>query len=174
MKSAGIVVALFLGVGLVHAQNDDEAQERAEAAKKAPALSEAMKEATVSLVGALKTSESQGRPISGKFEIEAGKLQLSIYTMKDGKFFEVIVDHKTGKIAKTEVITEKEDLEEAKEQAEAMAKTKRSLSDFVAQVEKANAGYKAVEVTPEIEGGAVRAEVELLKGSESKQVEEKL
>lgn len=38
-------------------------------------------------------SESEGQPISGKFEVEDGKLQLAVYTAKDGKFFEVIVDH---------------------------------------------------------------------------------
>jgi hypothetical protein len=47
----------------------------------------------------LRASEAQGTPISGKFEIKDRKLQLSLYTMKDDKFFEVIVDHKTGKVA---------------------------------------------------------------------------
>ena len=55
-----------------------------------------------------------------------------------------------------------------------MAKTKRTLRDVLAKAEKANPGYKAVSVTAEIEGGNAQADVTLLKGAESKQVEEKL
>ena len=80
-----------------------------------------------SLEKGLSASETQGKPISGKFEVEDGKLQLSVYTMKGDKFSEVIVDHKTGKVAKTEAITGGDDLTAAKAQSEAMAKTKLSL-----------------------------------------------
>ena len=66
-------------------------------------LAEALESVKVSLDDGLRASEAQGTPISGKFEIEDGKLQLSVYTMKDDKFFEVIVDHKTGKVLKTEL-----------------------------------------------------------------------
>lgn len=47
--------------------------------------------------------------------------------MKGNGFSEVIVDHKTGKVAKAEPITGGEDLTAAKAQSEAMAKAKRSL-----------------------------------------------
>jgi Peptidase propeptide and YPEB domain len=164
MKSAGIALALLLATVPVYAQ-EDEAQEKAEAAdaaRNAPALA------------AMKASEKEGTPISGKFEVEDGKLQLSVYTMKGGKFFEVIVDHKTGKVVKTEPISGGEDLDAAKAQAGAMAKSKRSLSDVVSGAEKVNPGYRAVSVTPEVENGAAQADVALLKGTESKQVEEKL
>src|SRR5437899_10659649 len=53
-------------------------------------LAEALESIKVSLDDGLRASEAQGTPISGKFEIEDGKLQLSVYTMKDDKFFEVI------------------------------------------------------------------------------------
>jgi hypothetical protein len=56
-----------------------------------------------------------------------GKLELSVYTMKDDKFSEVIVDHNTGKVAKTEAITSGDDLKNDKLQKDAMAKTKVSL-----------------------------------------------
>ena len=46
--------------------------------------------------------------------------------MKGDKFSEVIVDHKTGKVAKAEPITGADDLSAAKAQGEAMAKAKRS------------------------------------------------
>ena len=172
MKAAAIALVLLLGSVAVYAQ-DDEAEERSEAAKNGPALAAALKEAKVSLAAALKTAEQQGKPISGKFELEEGKLQLSIYTMKEGKYFEVMVDYKSGKIAKTEPITEGQDLAEAKEQAEAMAKAKRSLTDVVTQTEKANAGSRVIGISPEIEDGVVQADVELLKGTEAKEVEVK-
>jgi hypothetical protein len=55
-------------------------------------LANVMSKAKVSLRQGLTTSEREGQPISGKFEVEDGKLQLSVYTEKQGKFFEVIVD----------------------------------------------------------------------------------
>jgi hypothetical protein len=176
MRSAFIAVAVLLGATTT-ARGEDEAHEKAEtaeAAKNAPALAAAMKDAKVSLANGLKASETAGKPISGKFELEDGKLQLSVYTAKSDKFFEVIVDPKTGKVAKTEPIAEGDDLAAAKKQAEAMGKTKRSLGEVVAKAEKANAGYKAVSVAPEIENGVAHAEVGLLKGTESKQVDEKI
>jgi len=56
--------------------------------------------AKVSLQQGLTTGEQEGQPISGKFEIDRGKFQLSVYTAKDGKFSEVLVDYSTGQIAK--------------------------------------------------------------------------
>jgi hypothetical protein len=88
--------------------------------------------------------------------------------------FEVIVDHKTGKVVKSEAITGGDDLAAAKKQAAAMAKTKRSLHDVVSKAEKANAGFKAVSVEAEIDGGVAQADVNLMKGTEAKRVEDKL
>ena len=173
MKLARIALVALLFVGTVHAQ-EDEAGEKAEAAKSIPAVAAAMNEATVSLAAGLSASEAQGTPISGKFELEDGKLQLSIYTMKGGKFYEVVVDHKTGKIATTEAITGGEDLAAARHQAEAIAKSKHSLREAVAEAEQANAGYKAISVEAEIEDGEVQADLLLLRGAQPKYVEEKL
>ena len=57
-------------------------------------LANALSAAKVSLQQGLVASEAEGQPTSGKFEVEGGKLQLSIYVAKEGKFFEVIVDRK--------------------------------------------------------------------------------
>jgi hypothetical protein len=57
----------------------------------------------VSLDQGLKASEGEGKPISAKFELEHGALQLSVHTMKGDKFSEVVVDHKAGSIKKAEV-----------------------------------------------------------------------
>jgi hypothetical protein len=55
-----------------------------------------------------------------------------------------------------------------------MAKTKSSLRDVATKAEKANAGFKAASVEPEIEDGAAQADINLLKGAEAKHVENKL
>ena len=172
--SIAIVILMCIGASCATKREAHEKEEAAEAAKNAPALAVALKEARVSLVSALEASEKEGTPISGKFELEDGKLQLSVYTMKGGKFFEVVVDHHSGQIAKTEAITGGEDLEAAKEQAQAMAKTKSSLREVVREAEQANPGYQAVSVAPEIERGAAEADVVLLKGTASKRFEKKL
>ena len=115
-----------------------------------------------------RASESQGKPISGKFEVEDGKLQLSVYTMKGDKFSEVIVDHKTGKVAKTEAITGGDDLTAAKAQSAAMAKAKLSLRTATENAVKANKGFVAVSVTPSLKDGHPVAEVTLAKGKSSR------
>ena len=156
----------LLGAQLSWAQKSND-KEHAELAK-------ALKDAKVSLEKGLSASESQGKPISGKFEIEDGKLQLSVYTMKGDKFSEVIVDHKTGKIAKAEAITGGDDLTAAKAQSGAMAKAKLSLSGATEKAVKANNGYRAVSVTPSLKDGHPVAEVTLVKGAEFKTASEKL
>src|SRR6201993_1035036 len=76
------------------------------------ALAAAMKNATATLQGGLRASEAQGTPISAKFEIEDGKLQLSVYTMRSNDFMEVVADPNTGAIAKAEKITDADALNE--------------------------------------------------------------
>src|SRR5260370_12425015 len=113
------IVASLLGVPTGWAQQSDD-KEHAELAK-------ALKDAKISLQRGLSASTKEGTPISAKYEMEEGKLQLSVYTMKGDKFSEVIVDHKTGKAAKAEPITHDADLTAAKAQGEAMAKANGSL-----------------------------------------------
>jgi hypothetical protein len=138
------------------------------------ALAAAMKNATATLQGGLKASEPQGTPISAKFEIEDGKLQLSVYTMKGNDFMEVVVDPNTGVIAKTEKITDAGDLKEATEQKAAMAKAKVPLLSAIETAVNANAGSRAVSIVPELKNGQATAEVTLLQGTTFKKVVEKL
>jgi hypothetical protein len=128
----------------------------------------------VSLAQGLKASRSEGTPISAKFELEDGKLQLSVYTDKDGRFSEVIVDHKSGKVAKAEAIKDGDDLSHAKAQSEAMAKAKRSLEAAAADAMKQNKNYRVVSVMPALKGGHPVADVTLVRGTEWKTVAEKL
>src|SRR5262249_54517990 len=138
------------------------------------ALAKALPEASVSLDQGLKASESEGKPISGKYELEDGALQLSVYTTKGNQFSEVIVDHKTGAIKKAEKITDPDDLKNAKEQSEAMDNAKLSLEKAVADATAANAGYSAVSVVPTLDGGKPVANITLMKGEYIKKVTAKL
>lgn len=140
---------------------------------KSEALAKALPKAIISLDQGLKASEPEGKPISGKFEIEDGALQLSVYTMKGDEFSEVIVDHKSGAIKKAEKITEADDLKDAKEQSQAMD-AKVSLDKAVEDATKANSGYRAASVTPSLEAGKPVANITLMKGEEVKKVTEKL
>jgi len=155
----------FLGSAIVPAwaEGGDEA-----------ALAAAMKNASATLQGGLKASEVQGTPISAKFEIEDGKLQLSIYTMKGNDFIEVVADPNTGAIAKAEKITDAGDLKEAAEQKAAVAKAKVPLLNATETAVNANAGSRAVSIVPELKNGQATAEVTLLEGTAFKKVTEKL
>ena len=155
----------FLGAAIVPA--------RAEEAN-AAALAAAMKNASATLQGGLKASEAQGTPISAKFEIEDGKLQLSVYTMKGNDFMEVVADPATGAIAKAEKITDADDLKEATQQKAAMAKAKVPLLTAAETAVSANAGSRAVSIVPELKNGQAMAEVTLLQGTTFKKVMEKL
>jgi hypothetical protein len=171
MKSKAIGLALCVAVvGLwcaaatcVWAEGGDSA-----------ALAAAMKDATATLQGGLKASEREGTPISAKFEIEHEKLQLSVYTMKGDGFMEVVADPKTGAVAKAEKITDADDLKAAATQKAAMAKAKVPLMTATETAVKANAGFRAVSIYPELKGGRATAEVTLLQGTTFKKVTEKL
>jgi uncharacterized membrane protein YkoI len=156
--AAAVVAALALSV---------RAEEKGDLAGK-------MKEAKVSLEKGLAASKASGTPISAKYEVENGKLQLSVYTAKGDSFSEVIVDHKTGKVARTEPITGGDDLTAAKSQNESMSKAKTSLQDAVSKAVKANKGYQAVSAMPAVKDGHAVAEITLMKGSESRTVSEQL
>jgi len=72
--AVAVAVAWLLSGHLAWAQKD-EAKEHAELAK-------ALSAAKISLQTGLSASASAGTPISAKYEVEDGKLQLSVYTMK--------------------------------------------------------------------------------------------
>jgi hypothetical protein len=140
----------------------------------AAALAKALPAASVTLEQGMKASEPQGMPISAKFEIENGALQLSVYTMNRDRFSEVIVDHRKGSVDKSEAITGGEDLKAAGEQGTAMSKATLSLDSAVQGAVGANAGYRAVSVTPSLDGGHPVATIVLMKGQDVKKVTQKL
>src|SRR5207244_10771633 len=69
----------------------DEAKEHAELAK-------ALSAAKVSLQTGLSASATAGTPISAKYEVENGKLQLSVYTKEGSGCSEVVVDNQKGEV----------------------------------------------------------------------------
>jgi hypothetical protein len=142
--------------------------------KNLPALAAALKDVKVSLEDGLKASEREGKPVSAKFEIDDGRLQLSVYTMMADGFTEVAIDPKTGAIAKAEKITDAEDLEAAATQKAAMEKATISLLAATQKAVAANAGYKAVSITPEMKEGHPTADITLLQGEAIEDLTEKL
>jgi hypothetical protein len=192
-NTALVLAAVFVGAPAgAFAQEAKEHQEQGEAkghdeqteskghdeqaeAKEHDELAKAMKDAKVSLErGVSAAGAREGKPISAKYEMDNGKLQLSVYTTKGHNFSEVIVDHRTGKVAKAEPITSGDDLTAAKDQKEAMAKAKRSLQAATADAAKKNPGYRAVSATPRLEEGRPVAVVTLFKGDDWKKVSERL
>jgi hypothetical protein len=132
------------------------------------ALASAVSGAKVTLEQGLAASKKNGKPVSGKFEIENGQPQLSVYTIKDGsKYFEVIVDHSSGAVAKAEPITG-DDLAEAKKQNDGLFRATRELREAVKEAKHDNPGYTAVSVWPEMKDGHSMANVLLVKGNDWK------
>lgn len=141
-------------------------------------LANAMSSAKVSLQQGFMASEREGQPISGKFEMDEGKLQLSVYTAKEGKFYEVIIDHMTGTIAKVEPITEGEDLAHAKSQKGAMDRAKVKLADAATKA-KGQAKGEATEVlvisaVPDLKDDHPEATIVLLQGKKFSTASERL
>jgi hypothetical protein len=151
------VVSVWLLGGLLVSAQETHDKAHAELAK-------ALKGAKVSLAKGLTASVREGTPISGKFELEEGKLQLSVYTMKGDAFSEVIVDHTTGKVAKVEVITSGGDFTAATAQRAAMTNATKSLQTVVDTAVKAHPGTHAVSVFPALKGEHAAAEITLAKG----------
>ncbi len=158
--AAGLASA---GTGTARAQ-DDELE----------AMAAALKDTTFTLQDALKAGEREGQPISAQFEMDDGKLQISIYTTKGDEFSEAVADPKTGAIVKTEKITDTDELNDAADQKAAIAKAKTTLVAATDAAVKENAGFRAVSVFPDLRDGHAIAEVTLLQGTTAKKVTEKL
>jgi hypothetical protein len=132
-------------------------------------LAPAVSGAKVTLEQGLVASKKSGKPVSAKFEIENGKPQLSVYTIKDGtKYSEVIIDQNTGEIANSEPINGGDDLAEAKKQNDGLFRATRELSEAVKEAKHDNPGYRAVSVWSEMKDGHSVATVTLVKDNDWK------
>lgn len=159
---AGIIGALLL-MSRAYAEESDPA-----------ALAAVVEKAPTSLQQGLRASEKSGKPISAKFEIEDGKLQLSVYTMTADRYDEVIVAPDTGSINKTEEITDADDLKAATEQRAAMERASTSLIAATEQAVRQNTGSRAVSILSELQSGRPVASVTLLSSGRLIKVAEKL
>jgi hypothetical protein len=161
-----LVTAVALsGLGLVPASAQDE---------EIAAMAAALKDINLTLQEALKASEKEGKPISAQFEMDDGKLQISIYASKGEDFVELIADPKTGAIVRSEKITDDDELSDAADQKAAMAKATTSLIAAADAAIKDNAGFRAVAIFPDLRDEHAIAEVTLLQGTTAKKVTEKL
>ena len=140
------------------------------------AFAKAFAPATVSIDQALKTAQAQGTPISAKYELDdKGALALSVYVMKSpGQFAELLIDYKSGAIAKNEVITDKGDIADATGQATAVGAAKMSLVDAATKAVADNPGYKVISFSPEMRGPNPFAEIFVIKDTDVKKTAQKL
>ena len=161
----GVLVAsvALLAVGSTTAVRAFAGEEEGE---NAPGLLPQVATAKVSLEQGLAAAEASGKPLSGK---------LSVYTTKDGKYYEVIVDHETGAVSKTEEITGADDLKAAKRQNHAMAKAKTSLRQAVEKAVAAHPGSKAIRASAYMSRkGHVMADIDIVVGGKAKEAPQRL
>ena len=145
--------------------DDDEGQE---------ALIKLLDPSKINLQQGLAASEQQGQPISAKFEVDEGKLQLSVYTVREGKFSEVLVDHTNGKVTKAEPITEEDDLAAANTQSAAMTDAKITLKEAVDKAMTSSANVRVVSAVPSLRNGHPVVSIVILDGEQFKTVQQPL
>lgn len=145
-----------------------------ESAANDAALARQVRNAPISIGRGLSAAHTRGTPISAKFELEDGKPQLSVYTSQEGHFWEVIVDHHSGRIAEAKEIKDGEDLAAAKSQDEAVTKGKRSLSAVATRALRKNPGSRIVSIIPGVNAGRPVATIRLVKGTTFKTISEAL
>ena len=131
-------------------------------------------QAAISLQQALKTSESEGHPISAEFDVEDGELQISVYTSQGEQFDEVTIDPKSGSIKGAKPLSDAKEINDAQAQSAALGKSKLPLSEVLNAAADANIGYRAVSIIPMLGDNEAVARITLLKGDDIKQVTEKL
>jgi len=169
MTLRSIVIAMAIFASLVVASTSSRADEEFLAAVIA-----LLPQATVSLDQALKTSESEGSPLSAEYDVHNGELQISVYTKKGDEFEEVVIDAKSGSIKNMKPLSEPAEVIEAQAQSAALGKSKLSLTAALDAAVSANSGYRAVSIIPMLGDNEAVANITLLKGDNLKQAAEKL
>jgi hypothetical protein len=166
-KTMAVALVAIMGVASAAGALADDATDKAAVAKQ-------IGSAKITLQQGLAAGEVQGQAISGKFEVDEGKFQLSVYTAKGAALQEVIIDYTTGKIAKAGPLSEADDIAAGKKQVAVMAKASTTLKDAVDKAEKQTPGFRAVSVEPKSKANHPIAMVTLVKGAQFKTVSEPL
>ena len=148
-------------------------QPRAEE-KDMAALAAGMKDVQATLEQGLASAGRSGRPISAKFEIDDGDVQLSIYVENAMGPREVLANVQTGIAVGATLLTEEGDLKDAHEQSAAMAKATTTLLAATQHAVAANPGARAISIYPEQQNGHPVATVTLLRDGTFTKVTEKL
>jgi hypothetical protein len=158
-----VIISSFLVLGVPAAQADT---------KDDAALMKALDGTQVTLEEGLKASEIAGNPISAKFEIEGGRLQLSVYTESNDGFREALISLNTGVLMSAKKISDTDDLKDAGAQTEAMRAAKVPLLDAAKKVTTRTQGSRIVSLTPALVDGRPVAKVTLAKTGALKTVNE--
>ena len=156
--------------GILRADEDDDDDD--ESGREV--VARGLRFAKVSLQQGLSASEREGQPISGKFEVDRSKFQLSVYTSRDGQFSEVLVDYSTGEIVNVAPITAGEDLAVAQAQRAAMTRAETSLRDAVNKTLADAGDFRAIGVMPNLKDGRAVASVLIVKGEDFKIINQPL
>src|SRR6267142_6178046 len=157
----------FADYNAIFADDDDD--------KGREALIKILDGSKINLQQGIAASEQQGQPISAKFEVDEGKLQLSVYTVKEGKFSEVLVDHTNGKVMKVEPITEGDDLAGAHSQSAAMTNAKVTLKEAVDKtITQSAKNIRAVRAIPSLKDGHPIASIDVLNYNQFKAIQQPL
>ncbi len=164
------IVAFALLTGISLAVLFSTLPARSESTGERPALAHELQSAWLPLESAIVLSQSEGTPISAKYEVADGTFQLSVYTMQAAGFSEVIVDYSAGIITKVETITDAGDLAAAQAQKDALAKATRTLAEATAELVRQHSGYRAVNAMPGLDGEHPVVEVILFNGTDWKTV----
>jgi len=129
---------------------------------------------TISLEDGIEASTRHGTPISAKYEIDKGRLQLSVVTTGDDRFddrfWEVIIDQRTGTVTQVGPLSGSEDRAAAPGWRRAMMKATRSLQNAIAEAVRVHSGYRAVSAKPSLTEERPMATVILFDGSDWKTV----
>src|SRR5260370_6342887 len=112
------------------------------------ALAAALENVKGTLENGLKATERIGRPISAKFALEHGTLQLSFWITKEEGFSEFLLYPAIGYIIELLELTDPHQLQVATEEKLAMDKATVSLLSATEKAVKANDGFRAVSAYP--------------------------
>jgi len=146
----------------------------AEDIKDHKALAAALEHVKGTLEDGLKASERIGKPISAKFTLEDGTLQLSFRIAKEDGFAELILYPALRTFSENFDFRDPDKLKAATAQKLAMDRARVSLLSATEKAVKANRGFRAVSAYPVLEEGDPVAVVTLLGAGAYKIAMEKL